>query len=147
MTDDTYELLARLARLERKNRRLERGLIASVGGLGLLGLMGFAAPVCKTVWAERFVLQDASDRTRVTLNAYGTDQPGVTFHDSRGKALASFAIRDDGGIAVEVFEEGRAKPAKFTVTEDGALALAAASPKADGVPASKATSRKHDNVD
>lgn len=132
---DPHEVSVRLDRLERENRRLRRAGIA-LGVLGgALALMSFAgAPMCKTIWAERFVLQDNASRSRLTLNAYGTDQPSITFSDSRGKAIASLALSDDGKLQVEIVEEGRSKPARFALTEDGQLALAkpAADAKADG---------------
>ena len=106
-------------------------------GLASLSLMSFAAPLCKTVWAERFVLQDASDRARLTLNAYGTDQPGVTFHDARGQAVASLSLGSDGALAVQVVEDGKAVPARLTLNEAGALAFARVSDTAATAPTTK----------
>src|SRR5688572_8872584 len=128
--DRTDDLSSRLDRLERENRRLKRLGGGALAGLGLLSLMSFATPICKTIMAERFVLHDASSRSRLTLNAYGSEQPGITFHDARGQAVASFTMGTDGSLAVQVIEDGKAAPARFTVTEGGALAFAKVSDEA-----------------
>jgi hypothetical protein len=139
MTDNrTAELSRRLDTLEREHRRMKRLGGGALAGLSLLTLVSFAAPVCKTVWAERFVLQDASNRARLTLNAYGTEQPGITFHDGRGQAVASFSMGGDGSLGVQVIEDGKAVPARFTVTEAGALAFARVSDAASATPATAA---------
>lgn len=121
---DQQTLEARLARLETQNRRLKRGGLAALLGLGSLTLMSFAAPViCETVWAERFVLRDASNNTRVRINAYGTDTPSIAFHDARGKEVGSVGIDEKGAFTFSVVEEGKSVPASFTFDEDGAMRL------------------------
>ena len=123
----TQDLNSRLDRLERENRRMKRLSLAVLSGAGLLSLMSFVGPaVCKTVWAERFVLKDASNQSRVTFDAYGVEQPRITFHDARGKAMGSLAITDEGSFALQVVEDGRHVPARLTLGETGQLKLARA---------------------
>lgn len=147
MQPTTNDLAARVHRLELENRRLRRVGTGALAGLGLLSLMSFAAPLCKTVWAERFVLQDASDRARLTLNAYGADQPGITLHDGRGQAVATLTLGSDGAVSVQVVEEVRAVPGRFRLTESGALAFARASdPATEGAPAKPGDASKSTGV-
>lgn len=114
------ELEARLAQLESDNRRLRRVGGAALIGLSALTLMSFAAPViCETVWAERFVLRDAQNKTRVTINAYATDTPSLVFHDARGKAMGSVGIAPDGSFKLEMMKDGKSVPAVMQSTDGG----------------------------
>ena len=123
---------SRLARLEAENRRLRRIGGAALFGLGSLTLMSFAAPaICDIVWAERFVLRDAHNKTRVTMNAYSTDTPSLVFHDARGKAMGSVGIAPDGTFKLEVMKDGKSVPALVQSTDGGfRLADAASAPRA-----------------
>lgn len=120
MTHSTLE--ARLARLEAQNRTMKR---VGLAGLGVLGLMSFAAPtLCEIVYAERFVLHDASNTKRITMNAYATDTPTIAFHDARGDKIGTVGLNPDGAFEFKVMDEGRAVPAAFTFDDKGALRLA-----------------------
>ncbi len=129
------ELEARLAQLETDNRRLRRVGGAALLGLGALTLMSFAAPtLCDIVWAERFVLRDAQNKTRVTINAYATDTPSLTFHDARGKAMGSVGIAPDGTFKLEMMKDGKSVPAIVQNTSGGfRLADAKSAKRADGI--------------
>ena len=122
MTDNPMnhaDLEARLARIKRRGRFL-------AGGLGALALMSFAAPtLCEIVWAERFVLRDASNRTRVTFNAYGTDTPTMKLHDARGKEVARIGLTPDGTLAMHVMKEGKAQKASLVLDDGGDMRFAA----------------------
>ncbi len=114
------ELEARLAQLETDNRRLRRVGGAALLGLGALTLMSFAAPaICDIVWAERFVLRDAQNKTRLSINAYATDTPSLVFHDARGKAMGSLGIAPDGSFKVEMMKDGKSVPAIVQNTNGG----------------------------
>lgn len=133
---DQNQIEDRLARLETENRRLKRAGLGALIGLGSLTLMSFAAPtLCEIVWAERFVLRDGSNKTRVTMNAYGTDTPGLTFHDARGKAVGSFGFAPDGGFRIEQIKNGRRSPAMLQMTGEGSYHFAAPAPKSEAKPA------------
>lgn len=95
------ELSARLQLVERSNRRLK-----VFGGLGLaLCLVGFVGPkVCEVVTGERLVLHDERGKTRVTIDAYRTQQPGVQFHSSAGKVVGTLAVNDEGIASLTLFD-------------------------------------------
>lgn len=127
MNMDQNNLEARLVRLEAQNRRLKRGGLAALVGLGSLTVMSFAAPsFCETVWAERFVLRDASNTKRITMNAYSTDTPSIAFHDARGKEIGSIGLNSDGAFKFSVMNEGKSVPASFAFNKDGSMRLAKA---------------------
>lgn len=114
------QLEARLAQLETDNRRLRRVGGAALIGLSALTLMSFAAPaICDIVWAERFVLRDAQNKTRLSINAYATDTPSLVFHDARGKAMGSLGIAPDGSFKVEMMKNGKSVPARVQSTDGG----------------------------
>ncbi|MEM7309472.1 MAG: hypothetical protein AAF682_22530 [Planctomycetota bacterium] len=94
MTEKQNDLVQRLEKLERENRRMKRWGLAAGGVLGVLGLSSAVAvsPLCKTVWAERFVLKDSSNRTRMTLDAYTSGPPVITAEDASGKTFAKLTL-------------------------------------------------------
>lgn len=105
MKHATSELIARIDRLERQNRRLTRLGSGLAVACGVLGLASAAAPFCKTVRGERFVLEDSRGRGRVVLDAYSTPNPRMTLFDKHGEEAARLHVDDDGRIDLEVFSE------------------------------------------
>lgn len=96
------DLLARLERLERQNRMLRRSGLAVLGLAGVAALMS-ASTMCKTVTAERFLVQDSSSRTRAVLTAYETGgQPKLSLLDEQGAEALSFGVGDDGRAFLEL---------------------------------------------
>ncbi len=101
----------RLNRLERENRKLRRWGVA----LGVLALAGFAAPlvmsaapVCKTVWAERYVLKDARGNQRGLWDAYTRNgNPTLQLFDARGKLAMAIALDDEGGPLLSTSVDGK----------------------------------------
>ncbi len=78
----------RLASLERENRRLKRMGVGLLGASVLFGLLGAASPMlCKTVWAERLVLRNSSNKEVMTMDAYSTGRPTITMRDNSGKSV------------------------------------------------------------
>ena len=86
-------LVRRLENLEQENRRLKRwGMIgAGVMSAALLTSAAYGVTVCKTVWAERFVLKDSSNRDVLKLDAYTGGDPVITAYDD-GKAFAKLTL-------------------------------------------------------
>jgi hypothetical protein len=96
------DLLARVERLERQNRMFRRGGLAVLGLAGVAALMS-ASTICKTVTAERFLVQDASSRTRAVLTAYETGgQPKLSLLNEQGDEALSFGVGDDGRAFLEL---------------------------------------------
>ena len=116
------DLLVRIESLEKQNRRMRRiggGLVAA---LGLVGLMSFAGPpVCKTVWAERFVLKDSSMRERMVLDGYSTSTPSLTLKNTDGQGIASLSINDKGDMSIKLFKDGKPTKGGFQIGHDGKL--------------------------
>jgi len=114
------DLMTRMEKLEKENR-----VMKFVGGALLLavtvgGTLSMAGPrVCDTVWAERIVLQDSGGRSRMTLNAYNTTAPAITFQDKQGKAIAALKVSENGTMDVDLFKRGKTTNASFTLTPDG----------------------------
>ncbi|MFT5051649.1 MAG: hypothetical protein ACI8QZ_003069 [Chlamydiales bacterium] len=105
MNRPNIDLHARIDRLERQNRRLVRYGTGVIGTLALITLMSAAAPLCKTLRAERFVLEDSRGTQRMVFDAYSTPKPTVTLLDSEGDKSARLHVGDAGSIDLEVFME------------------------------------------
>lgn len=104
MSQDTRDLAVRLDRLEQQNKRLKRWGTGLALGLGLVTLAS-AKLVCDTVTGERLVIHDPSGRTRVTVDAYSSETPGLTFHNRDGRASARMAVDEKSGeFVVSVFD-------------------------------------------
>jgi hypothetical protein len=96
------DLARRVERLERQNRILRTGALAVLGVAGV-ALLASAATVCKTVTAEKFLVQDSSNRTRAILTAYDTGgPPKLSLLDEDGKEALSFGVGDDGVAFLEL---------------------------------------------
>ncbi len=104
-------VIDRIEKLERQNKRLMRAGVAAFG-LAVAGWAMSMAPVCKTVWAERFVLRDARNQERAVLTAYETGgTPQLTFLNEKGKAVATMSI-DEGG-AFLTLSDSKGKAVRF----------------------------------
>jgi len=105
MNRPNIELHSRIERLERQNTRLVRIGSGLLGVLGVITLVSAAAPLCKTLRAERFVLEDSSGTKRMIFDAYSTAKPTVTVLDSDGQESARLHMGDAGSIDLEVFRK------------------------------------------
>ena len=81
-------------------------------GVLAIGFMSMTTSLCKTVWAERFVLRDSSMRDRMVIDAYSTAQPTISFKDEKGKVVARLQVDGDGGAGLVTYSKG--KPASRT---------------------------------
>ena len=114
------ELNARVERLERQNKRLVRWGGATLGLVTTCWLMSMM-PVCKTVWAERFVLKDSSGNERGILTAYETGgTPRFTLHDKRGTTLATLSVDKNGGAFLALHDKNGRNAFRIGVSESGA---------------------------
>lgn len=109
MTHSQSQLEVRLSRLEQANRRLKRASAGLALLVAAVGLMSFTLPsLCKTVWAERFVLQDSQNRDRMVIDAYSQAHPAITVMDEQGRTIAKLALDVDGGALSTWDENGNA---------------------------------------
>ena len=114
------DLMTRLEKLEKENRVMKLVGGALLAAVTIGGTLSFVGPrVCDTVWAERIVLQDSGGRSRMTLNAYNTTAPAITFNDKQGKAIAALKVSEDGTMNVDLFKRGKTTSASFTLTPEG----------------------------
>ena len=115
MSEDPRQLTARLERLERTNRRLTR-FGGAAFGLACVGWLASMTPVCKTVWAERFVLKDARGKERGVLTAYETGgTPKFSLLGERGQTLATLSVGEDGNAFLALFDAKGEKSQRFSV--------------------------------
>ncbi|MDZ4774965.1 MAG: hypothetical protein SGI72_17740 [Planctomycetota bacterium] len=124
MNTDIRSLEARLQSLEVQNRRLKKWSLVAGGALATLTMFGAAAPLCDIVTGERLVIRDSSNRTRVGIDAYHTETPGVTMHDKSGRERAKLSIDDKGDVTLSFTDEKGAAQASYLFAANGA-------PKAD----------------
>jgi len=131
MNTDPRELHVRLERLEKQNKTLKRWGAGLALGLGLLGLAS-AKLVCDTVSGERLVLHDPSGKTRVMVDAYGSDSPSLVFQNREGRPTAKIGVDEKSGeLVLNVFDAKGGAKASWTLGKD--------SPKTqEAVPAKKA---------
>jgi hypothetical protein len=120
MQSDIRELTERVQALERQNKNLKRYGIAAAALLGVVGLSSMASSMCKTVWAERFVLQDSQGRERGVITAYETGgTPTLSLLDHKGQKALSFGVADSGRAYVEIpGAEGMVR-SQFAVSPEG----------------------------
>jgi hypothetical protein len=99
--NSNFDLSARVQQLERSNKRTK-----IFGGAALgLALMGFAAPkVCDVVTGERLVLRDEQNRSRVTIDAYRTEQPAIKFQAPNGRTTGMLSVSNDGIASLTTYD-------------------------------------------
>jgi hypothetical protein len=100
MTEERMNLEARLQRIEKQNRSLKRWASSLCLGLVAVGLMSATLPnLCKTIWAERFILRDSENRDRMIIDAYSHANPTFQIMDKKGKIVSELAFDLDGSLA------------------------------------------------
>jgi hypothetical protein len=105
-------LARRFEDLERQNRRLKQLLVAAVVVLAAVGARAQVAPTAVT--GDRFVLVDAQNRTRATLDtalpAAGQARYAVlTFLDAAGRPRLRLGLAARGALLEVVDENGKAR--------------------------------------
>ena len=110
---ETLDSLARrLDGLDRQNRRLKHLLVGAVVLLGAAGARAQVAPAAVT--GDRFVLVDAQNRTRATLDTplppTGAGRyPVLTFLDPAGKPRLRLGLGSRGALLEIVDENGKVR--------------------------------------
>src|SRR5690242_16755328 len=138
MSTDPRELNVRLERLEKQNKSLKRWGAGLALGVGLLGLAS-AKMVCDTVTGERLVLHDPSGRTRVTVDAYGSESPSLVFHSRDGRATAKMGVDEKSGeLVINVFDPKGGVKATWKLGDEAPKTREAAPEKKSDGPLSMA---------
>ena len=121
MNAEVQALAARVQELEQTALRWKRIGIATAALAGVATLASMAPALCKTVYGERFVLQDSSGRERAVMTAYETGGlPQFTLMDQNGKQALSFGVADNGRGYIEVpGNEGKAVRSHFAIGAEG----------------------------
>ncbi len=102
--DPVQTLLNRVESLEQQNRRMKRTGLGLLGASVCFALMGAATPfLCKTVWAERLVLRNASGQEVMAMDAYTGDTPTITMRDDHGKSLVRLSWED--GVKMDFLDK------------------------------------------
>ena len=116
---ESREITERLARLEMANKRLTRFGGAALG-LACIGWLAAMTPVCKTVWAERFVLKDARGKERAVLTAWETGgTPKFSLYGKGGKEIATLSVGEDGNGYLALYDAKGKKSMRFSVGQEG----------------------------
>jgi hypothetical protein len=110
MTND--DVVRRLDALETQNRRLKQLLVAALALAAVVGARAQVAPA--PVTGDRFVLVDASNHTRATLELAMRPQgaipyPVLTFLDTNGKPRLRLGLSAHGPMLELVDENGKTK--------------------------------------
>ena len=121
------DLIQRVERLEKQNRNLRRvgGAFGALAAVALVApFVMSASPVCKTIWAERFVLKDGQGHQRGLWDAYTSNgNPTLKLYDAKGKACFALELDDEGEPTLcTVGADGKLVPTKLereSECEDG----------------------------
>jgi hypothetical protein len=110
MTND--DVVRRLDALDTQNRRLKQLLVVVLALVAVVGVRAQIAPAA--VSGDRFVLVDAGNRTRATLELAMPPQsavayPLLTFVDGNGKPRLRLGLAPRGPVLEIVDENGRIK--------------------------------------
>jgi len=141
----------RFARLERSNKRLKAGVLAFGTLLTAVVIIGAAAPTPapKTLVATRFLLVDATGKTRAELSANdkstalqllnldgsrawvlaaGSSGNGLILSDTSGKTRANLIASGDGTANFAMMKEGSPHEAFYVTDNPQGTALAIRDP-------------------
>lgn len=141
MHQPEIDVVRRLERLERENKHLRRAGVAALTLTGV-ALLASATTVCKTVWAERFVLKDPSNRERAVLTAYETGgTPKLSLLDQNGKEALTFGVAEDGVAFLELPGEEGPVRRSIVLSND-----AASVPAVPATPAGACAGKQDDGV-
>jgi hypothetical protein len=133
MNAELEVLSARIEKLEHQNRRLKRAGLAAMVVAGVVALSSMSAVVCRTVYGERFVLQDSGGNERAVMTAYETGGlPQFTLLDQKGRKALSFGVAENGRGYIEVAgNDGKMTRSHFAIGAEGNATIEQPAPKQD----------------
>ena len=121
-TDEGRGLLQRMERIERKSRWLA-SLVMVLALLCVAILAWQFVPIDSNVEARGFVLRDAGWRTRAELRLNRDGSPVLRLHNRAGRPSAILQVRDDGAVALRLFDTVEQERAELRLDEHGTPSL------------------------
>jgi len=123
MTAETTDLQALQHRLERESRRLKQiGVVVLAGIVGAV-LMG-QVKASRVVQAEKFVVQDASGRTRAELGTAPDGRVALVLFDQNGRSRIELRVLSDDRVGLLLYSKDEKPSAALRVLSDGRALLA-----------------------
>jgi len=116
--EEERALRERVERLERGSR-WQVALHVVVALLCVAILVWQFAPLDSLVEARGFVLRDARLATRAELRVRNDGSPVLRLNHSSGKPAAVLTVRDDGGVALRLYDTVSQERAEMRLDEHG----------------------------
>lgn len=117
-SDDAPALLARLERVERRCRWLVA--LAVVSTLLCVAILAWQfMPLDSLIEARGFVLRDSNWQPRAELKVRKDDSPVLRLNNRNGRAAAVLTVRDDGAVALRLFDTAETERAEIMLDEHG----------------------------
>ena len=117
-TDEGRALLERMERVERRSRWLA-ALSVVVALLCVAVLAWQFAPLDSLVEARGFVLRDSKWQTRAELRVRRDDSPVLRLNNRAGRPSAVLTVRDDGAVALRLYDTAEMQRAEVRLDEHG----------------------------
>ena len=117
-TEDGRALLLRLERVERRSRWMV-ALAVMVTLLCAAILTWQFAPLDSQVEARGFVLRDSNWQARAELKVRKDDTPVLRLNNRGGRAAAMLTVRDDGAVALRLYDTAEQERAEIRLDEHG----------------------------
>lgn len=117
-TDEGRALLERLERVERTSRWL--AALAVVVALMCVAILAWQfMPLDSLVDARGFVLRDANWHPRAELKVRKDNSPVLRLNNRGGRPAAVLSVRDDGAVALRLYDTAEQERAEIRVDEHG----------------------------
>lgn len=121
-TTDLQALRQRLERVEQESRRLKQiGVVVLAGIVGAV-LMG-QAKASRVVQAEKFIVQDASGRTRAELGTAPDGRVALVLFDQNGRSRIELRVLPDDRVGLLLHSKDEKPRAALRVLPDGRALL------------------------
>jgi hypothetical protein len=116
--DDMRALLRRMDLLERRSKRLF-ALMVVVALLCAAILTWQFMPLDSTIDARGFILRDSNWQARAELKVRRDNSPVLRLNNRGGTAAAMLAVRDDGAVALRLYDTTEQERAEVRLDEHG----------------------------